>query len=83
MGFAMTQKRVLMLSDPLPFINLLKLKNQLAQIKPGDLLEVTLNDEDTACDLEKIINRSKDHITQKVTDGDLITISILKGNTNH
>ena len=79
----MPQKFELILSDTLPFVNLLKFKNEMIHLKPGDLLEVRLSDEDTVNDLEKIVNRSEDRIAEKIKEGDLIKISILKGNNTH
>jgi len=79
----MPQKPELVLADTLPFINLLKLKTQLVRMQPGDLLEVVLRDPETVSDLEKILKHSADRITKKVTEGDVIKISILRGNNIH
>ena len=79
----MPQKFELILSDVLPFVNLLKFKNEMTRLKPGDLLEVRLNDEDMVGDLEKIVNRSEDRIAGKIKEGDLIKISILRGNNTN
>ena len=77
----MPHEQELAFSDALPFVNLLKLKNRLACLKPGDLLEVVLSDEETVDDLEKIVNRSEDRIIKKTKEGDLIRVSIVKGVT--
>jgi TusA-related sulfurtransferase len=79
----MPQNPELILADTLPFINLLKLKTELVRMQPGDRLEVVLSDAETVNDLEKILKHSADRITNKVTDGDLIKISILRGNNTH
>ena len=79
----MSQKHAIILSDGLSFINLLKLKKKLAQLKTGDLLEVVTGDAETVRDLEKIVRRSEDRIIEKTIAEDRVTISILKGSQSN
>jgi len=78
----MGHMQTLDLSDTLSFLSLLKLKSKLADAKAGDILEVILNNQDTITDLERIVRRSKDRISQKIQDKDRFRIRIVKGNTN-
>jgi len=78
----MGHMQTLDLSDTLSFLSLLKLKSKLADVKAGDILEVILNNQDTITDLERIVRRSKDRISQKIQDKDRFRIRIVKGNTN-
>jgi TusA-related sulfurtransferase len=80
---AMSQIHEYFLAETLPFINLLLLKDKLSRLKPGDQLDVTIENEETAHDLEKIVTRSKDRIIGKKTTGNSITISVEIGNLSH
>lgn len=79
----MVEKHRLILSDTLSFLSLLKLKNRLAELQTGDVIEVVLNNSETVGDLERIINRSEDSILEKIQEGDLFKFSIVKGVTNY
>ena len=48
-------------------------------MNPGSILEVTLDNMILADDLTKIVDRSPDEIVDRLRDGELFTISILKG----
>lgn len=75
----MVQKQILDLSDMLSFLSLLKIQNKLADLRPGDLLEVVLNDQATVADLMRIVNRSEDRIIEEKQEKDLFKIKIVKG----
>lgn len=60
-------------------MGLLLCKKELDRMNPGSILEVTLDNMILADDLTKIVDRSPDEIVDRLRDGELFTISILKG----
>ena len=50
----MPQKLELILLDMISFLSLLKFTNRLAQLRPGDLIEVVLNNAEIVQDLQKL-----------------------------
>jgi TusA-related sulfurtransferase len=75
----MAASRKLDLTQHISFMGLLLCKQELDRMKPGSILEVTLDNTVLAEDLIKIIDRSVDKIVDRLRDDELFTISILKG----
>jgi TusA-related sulfurtransferase len=67
------------LTQHISFMGLLLCKKELDRMNPGSILEVTLDNMILADDLTKIVDRSPDEIVDRLRDGELFTISILKG----
>ena len=68
------------LSQTISFIGLLKFQKEMAILKPGDRLVVILDNQDTVTDLQRIVGRSQDQITQIAKEHDRYIIDILKRN---
>lgn len=79
----MPQKLELILLDTISFLSLLKFKNSLDQLRPGDQIEVVLNNAEIVQDLQKIVNQSSDRVVEKTRDGDIYRICIVKGNNTY
>ena len=79
----MPQKLELILLDMISFLSLLKIINRLAQLRPGDLIEVVLNNAEIVQDLQKIVSRSSNRVVGKTRDGDIFRTCIVKGNNTH
>jgi TusA-related sulfurtransferase len=70
--------KALDLTDTVSFVSLLKCQKELAQMKPGDSLEVIMNDPDMVEDLTKIVDRSMNRVTERSLNGDRFKIKITK-----
>lgn len=79
----MPQKLELILLDTISFLSLLKFKNSLDQLRPGDQIEVVLNNAEIVQDLQKIVSRSSDRVVEKTRDGDIYRICIAKENNTY
>jgi TusA-related sulfurtransferase len=74
----MPSTKVLDLSDTVSFVSLLKCQKEIAQLKPGDSLEVIMDDPDMVDDLIKIVDRSMNRVTERSLNGDRFKIKITK-----
>ncbi len=75
----MASKSELYLSGTISPLGLLKCKNRLYKMSPGDILEIFSNDPDIVDDLIKIIERSPDKIMDIKRKADEFCIRIQKG----
>ena len=60
-------------------ICLLKCKSALDRLKPGEVLQVTVQDEEVVESLSMILKQSQDHMEAFSKEGDCFRISIRKG----
>ena len=74
----MPSTKALDLTDTVSFLSLLKCQKELAQLKPGDSLEVVMNDPDMVDDLITIVDRSMNRIAERSLNGDRFKIKITK-----
>ena len=58
---------------------LLEYKRTLNDLKPGDILEISMQDPDAVDELVTIVGRSQDHILEMQKDPDRFRIQIQKG----
>ena len=58
---------------------LLECKRSLNDLKPGDILEISMQDPDAVDELVTIVERSQDHILEMQKDPDRFRIQIQKG----
>ena len=75
----MVSKSELYLSGTISPLGLLKCKNRLYKMAPGDILEIFSNDSDIVDDLIKIIERSPDRILNIEQKAGEFCIKIQKG----
>ena len=58
---------------------LLECKRSLKDLKPGDIIEISMQDPDAVHELVTIVERSQDHIIEMHEDLDRFRIQIQKG----